>query len=484
MHIAGNRLERFAPLVGDERVREALERAEVLRRRLAGRAIWNVNSTAVGGGVAEMLPPLLAYTRPLGIDTRWVVMRGDRAFFRVTKRLHHALHGSPGDGRELDEVARAIYEECTSANGIELCNLARAGDIVILHDPQTAGMIPHLAQHGVHTIWRCHIGSDARNSDEAEAWAFLMPYLRHADAYVFSRPAYVPPQLEGERVMIIQPSIDAFSPKNQELSRDRVLAILGHVGLIECGGPCEGVDLAYTRGDGTPGRVERHADIIRSGRSPTPDAPLVVQVSRWDPLKDMVGVLRGFAALDREAHGLQCELVLAGPNVNAVADDPEGPAIFDEVLRTWFSLPAATRNHVQLAMLPTEDPDENAAIVNALQRHATIVVQKSLHEGFGLTVTEAMWKGRPVVASKVGGIQDQIVDGVHGCLLDDPTDLDAFRRALEDLLRNPQRREEMGRAARERVLERFLGIRHLLDYAAPIGDILDRDEQTRIVATG
>ncbi len=175
----------------------------------------------------------------------------------------------------------------------------------------------------------------------------------------------------------------------------------------------------YVREDGAPGRVDRGADILHVGRAPRWDTPLVVQVSRWDRLKDHLGVMRGFARLG-PINGTR--LVLAGPAVTGVADDPEGPAVLGELTRAWRALPHETRHHVQIVSLPVVDVQENAAMVNALQRHATIVVQKSLEEGFGLTVTEAMWKGRPVVASAVGGIVDQIDDGRDGLLLHDPPD--------------------------------------------------------------
>jgi trehalose synthase len=192
---------------------------------------------------------------------------------------------------------------------------------------------------------------------------------------------------------------------------------------------------------------------------------LIVQVSRWDPLKDMLGVMEGFARLCARDCSGQPELVLAGPDVKGVSDDPEGAIVFEQVEQAWRALPPAIRNRVHLASLPTVDIQENAAIVNALQRHATIVVQKSLQEGFGLTVTEAMWKGRPVVASAVGGIKDQIEHGVNGVLLSDPSDLDAFAELLRGLLADPGQMEKLGSAAQDRVRERFLGIDHLLKYA-------------------
>jgi trehalose synthase len=175
--------------------------------------------------------------------------------------------------------------------------------------------------------------------------------------------------------------------------------------------------------------------------------------------------MHGFTQLVDGTAPIGAELVLAGPNVNAIADDPEEAAVMDEVIAAWHRLSHSDRNRVHLANLPMADIDENAAIVNALQRHATIVVQKSLREGFGLTVTEAMWKSRPIVASAVGGIQDQITDGVHGLLLDDPTDTEAFAAALRRLLEDRAYAEELGQNARQRVREQYLGIRHLSQYA-------------------
>jgi trehalose synthase len=204
------------------------------------------------------------------------------------------------------------------------------------------------------------------------------------------------------------------------------------------------------------------------GRAPTWDTPLVVQVSRWDPLKDPVGVIKGFAQLIEGTCPHGAELVLAGPDVTAISDDPEGAQVFASVVDQWRQLPHVVRNRIHLASLPTADVEENAAIVNALQRHAAIVVQKSLHEGFGLTVTEAMWKARPVVASAVGGIQDQIEDGVSGRLLENPADLETFAAVLRELLGDPEGCERMGGAARQRVRDHFLGMGHLVKYAALI----------------
>ena len=463
-------IERFRAVLGEDEIRGALHTANRLRHRLAGRVVWNVNSTAVGGGVAEMLQSLLSYARAVGIDTRWMVIGAPPEFFRVTKRLHHALHGSPGDGRPLDDAARAIYEAALERNALELATLVRPGDFAILHDPQTAGLAPALRRCGARVIWRCHIGHDTWTPEVEQGWRFLAPYLRAAQRYVFSRKAYVPEICDHGRSRIIAPSIDAFSPKNQELAPATVRAILVHTGLLE-GPPPREADTGFRRADGSPGRVERKADVLRLGRAPPPDAPLLVQISRWDPLKDMRGVMEGYARMVDGRLDEPSQLVLAGPNVTAVADDPEAARVFDEVAAAWRELPHSLRDRVHLACLPTADIHENAAIVNALQRHAAVVVQKSLHEGFGLTVTEAMWKARPVLASAVGGIQDQIEDGISGLLLRDPRDLDRFAGLLRGLLADPVLRASLGSAARERVRRNYLGLGHLLRYAELIEEL-------------
>ena len=436
---------------------------------LDGRAVWNVNSTAQGGGVAEMLRPFTSYSRGAGLDMRWMAIEGTPEFFAVTKRLHNFLHGEPGDGGELGAREREVYEAVTLDNAEELAVTVRPHDIVLLHDPQTAGLLSRLKGCGAVVVWRCHVGAEQSNELVDAAWDFLKPYLEEADACVFSRHAYVPGWAVNRRTMVIQPSIDAFSPKNQDMDDATAQAILGHVGLLGAGVP-QDATATFTRYDGSPGRVDRHCDIISTGPPPAADTPLVTQVSRWDRLKDPVGVMLGFA--EHACDGTEAHLVLAGPNVSGVTDDPEGAAVFDEVTEAWRALPHERRARVHLACLPMADIDENAAIVNALQRHSAIVVQKSIQEGFGLTVAEAMWKSRAVVATAVGGIRDQVTDGETGVLLDDPRDLRRFGEAVRALLDDPVRRERLGRNAREHVRRNFLVNRHARQYFELLAAVL------------
>src|SRR3954447_10572224 len=268
----------------------ALHAAERLgRAELAGRRIWNVNSTARGGGVAEMLGPLLAYARGSGVDARWAVVAGDGPFFAITKRLHNRLHGITGDGGPLGTAERAAYEAALAPNAAELLTLVEPGDIVILHDPQTAGLIPRLPR-GVAVIWRCHVGLDVPNDLAREAWSFLEPYVLQADAYVFSREAFVWEELDPVKRAIIAPSIDAFAPKNAELAADTVDAILVAAGLR---GGREGRP-SFQRLDGRSGLVRHRATMVQTSGLAAADR-FVLQVSRWDSLKDPIGVIDGFA---------------------------------------------------------------------------------------------------------------------------------------------------------------------------------------------
>ncbi|MEZ5169300.1 MAG: glycosyltransferase [Acidimicrobiia bacterium] len=461
VHIQGLDPERLAPIIGPERADRFRAVAAAAREQLAGRRVLNVNSTATGGGVAEMLQTLLAYARGAGIDAPWAVMHGNPEFFAITKRIHNGLHRSPGDGGPLGEAEHEVYDTVTAENASQLRELVRPGDIVLLHDPQTAGLVAPMQKAGALVVFRCHVGSDDFEEYVNRSWEFLHRYLEGADSFVFTREHFAPSWANDGRLNIIPPSIDPFSPKNQDMDPDVAHAILGQSGLLS--GVAPGGDTGFTRRDGTPGRVDRLADILQTGPPPDVDERVVVQVSRWDRLKDMLGVMQAFEQYvvgNSEAH-----LILAGPNVSGVTDDPEGAEVLDECVAAWRTFPHAARARIHLACLPMADVDENAAIVNALQRHADVVVQKSLAEGFGLTVSEALWKSRPFVGTRVGGIPDQVTDGEDGLLIDDGSDLADFSGAVLRLLKDRDLAHRLGANAHERARRDFLGDRHLEQYA-------------------
>jgi trehalose synthase len=426
-------LELFRPLVG-ERFGEIERAAAGARETFDGRRIWHVNSTAQGGGVAEMLRALLPYARGAGVDTRWLVLPETDGFFAVTKRIHNRLHGDEGDGGPLDEGARRAYEGALSWSAEELGRLVEPGDVIYLHDPQTAGLVPAMRQAGLAVVWRCHIGVDRPNDLAREAWDFLRGYVEAADAYVFSRREYLWDGLDQRRAWFMPPVIDPFSAKNEDLDEARVAEVLA--------------------------QVEREATLVQE--APVPDgAAVVTQVSRWDRLKDPRGLLE---VLEHHLELPSAHLVLAGPETEGVSDDPEGAAVYEEVAEHWRGMSDACRARSHLVSLPMGDLRQNATMVNALQRRSQVIVQKSLAEGFGLTVAEAMWKTRPVVASRVGGIQDQVIDGETGILVEDPRDLAGFARAIEAVLGDPERRARMGEAGRERIRDTYLAVDRLREY--------------------
>lgn len=446
--------DRFDAFVAAEPLDRFLTVLEAGADRFADRTLWHVNSTSQGGGVAEMLQSLLGYLAGAGIRTRWMVIDGDDSFFDVTKRIHHQLHGKRGDAGPLGASERATYERNVADDARELVEMVRDGDVVVLHDPQTLGLAPALRESGAHIVWSCHVGVDEPNKLAREAWDFLRPYVDSTDAQIFSRRSYVWEGLRPEHVEVMPPCIDAFAPKNQGLDGSTVRAMLRVAGLIDDNG--SGGTPSFVRRDGTKGTVARAAQ-VEGGPLPS-RSRIVLQVSRWDPLKDPVGLLKAFVAHVPSDPSIR--LVLAGPEADATADDPEAEDTLAEVRAVRERLPTPSRSRVHLASLPMDDVDENASIVNALQRQAAVVVQKSLAEGFGLTVAEAMWKERAVVASRVGGIQDQIVDGVSGALVD-PTDPSAVGDAISNLLRDPEHAAEMGRRGHARVCEEFLPPRYL-----------------------
>ena len=463
MDVGSSPIERYQNVLGAEAWSEFSDAFSLLAERLRGRVVWNVNSTPRGGGVAELLASLIPYSRGAGIDERWVVIEGSREFFDFTKKAHTLLHGVAPDGSDVTREERRVYEETMQRNTGPLLEMIRPGDVVVLHDPQTAGLVAALAAHGCQVIWRSHIGVDQPNEMVRNAWRWLRPYLVDAAAYVFSRRAYVWDELESAKVHVIAPCIDPFTTKNEDLDHASVNAILRASRIL----PGPDGEATFLRQDGAAGRVRRAA--ILSTTVPA-DARLVLQVSRWDRLKDPAGVLQGFA--EHVAPRSDAWLVLAGPSVHAVDDDPEQPGILAHLEAIRSALDPPIRQRIVIAQLPMEDIDENAAIVNALQRRAYVVVQKSLAEGFGLTVAEAMWKAKPVVASRVGGIEDQIEDGRSGILIADPRDLRSFGDAVLGVLADEAKARSLGQGARLRVLRQFLAPRYLKEQTELVSSLV------------
>ena len=457
-------LATFFDLIGAQRTARLRRAAGRIRERLAGGTLWHVNSTGAGGGVAEMLHTTLPLYRGLGVQAGWMVIGGDAPFFAVTKHLGAALYGSEADGDQLDAAAPKIYTDCLSANADEIRRVVTPADILILHDHQTAGLAGLLGEDVRARYWRCHVGVDEPNDASEAAWRFLRPFLADTDGTVFSIPGHVPDFLRG-RAAVIPPFLSPYSPKNCELMPDAVRACLVQCGLRD---GSAAPFLIATRGG--PVSV-RHPVRVVADRPPRDGEPLLVQVSRWDRLKDMHGVLAAFVSgVDRGY------LALVGPDPAAVPDDIEQADWFEQCLAARRGLAEAERQRTCLICLPMEDLAENAILVNAIQRAADVVIQKSLAEGFGLTVTEAMWKERVVVASAVGGIATQISHGYTGLLAPDPADLQAFGALLAAAIDGQVDRRAMGDRARHRVLNDFLPDHEIVATA----DLLDASSQERI----
>lgn len=431
---------------GQGQLDDALER---LHRKVDGRRLWHVNSTAKGGGVAELLSSLLPYCAGAGVPVGWLVLDVADDLLDVTKRIHNWLHGGAnGAAGDLGASERATYDASLQAEADAIGHEVANGDIVVLHDPQTAGLIPLLKSRGARVVWRCHIGADRDDDRARAARRFLLADVEQADLCIFSRPAHRWPELTEPRTVIIPPCIDVAAPKNCGLDAAAVDEILWASGLLDGEGP-----------------------VVMTQEEPlSAAARLVVQVSRWDRLKDPGGVVEAFT--EHGPDDATVHLCLAGPQANGVADDPEGEQVLAETRQRWADLPRARRRRVHLAELPMDDPTTNARWVNALQRRADVVVQKSLAEGFGLTVTEAMWKARPVVSTRVGGIQDQIDHERHGLLVDDPTDSAAFGTAIARLLDDATLAGTLGRSAQERVCERYLPTQHVAAEAEALRQLL------------
>jgi trehalose synthase len=374
-----------------------IEELRVLADRVRGRRMQHINSTPVGGGVAEILTRMIPLLRELGVEADWDFIKGNQEFFNVTKAFHNALHGKKEEitGQMLD-----VFRDTTEMNVREV-NIS--GDVIVIHDPQPAGLIEQKRKIGRSWVWRCHIDVSAPQPD---VWNFLRPWIEQYDAAVFSMPDFAQ-QLPIPQFRIA-PSIDPLSDKNKPLDNSIVLRTL----------------------------EKYHVD---------PGRPILTQISRFDRLKDPLGVIAAYRMLKR-AH--KCQLVLAG---GGASDDPEGEAVLNEVREA-----AAGDPDIHVLLLPPFSDLE----INALVRGSSVVIQKSIREGFGLTVSEALWKKKPVIGGAVGGIKLQIIDGVTGFLVHSP---EGAATRIAQLLRDSKLRERMGENGYQHVRQNFLMTRQVKD---------------------
>ncbi len=387
-------LDQYRPVVGSEYIDELFRVAE----RIAGKSIQHINSTPVGGGVAEILHRLVPLTKELGVNATWDVIKGSDEFFSVTKAFHNALHEHT---HEITDDMLEIFRETTEEN---LKTMDLYGDVIMIHDPQPAGLIARRDEIGKKWIWRCHIDVSKPNQ---KLWKFLEAYVNRFDASVFSMPDFAQ-ELRIPQFLIC-PSIDPLADKNKEIESSFIGETLSKYGI-------------------------------------DPDRPLITQISRFDRLKDPVGVIKAYQIVKKR---YDCQLVLAG---GGASDDPEGAAVLQEVQEMTEG-----DNDAHILLLPPYSDKE----INALQRASTVILQKSIKEGFGLTVTEALWKKKPVIGGATGGIRKQIIDGVTGYLVHT---VEGTARRIADLLNNPQKADELARNGYEHVRNNFLLTRHLKDY--------------------
>lgn len=391
-------LDTYAQVAGAD----VVDQLQQLAKPLQGKRIVHVNSTATGGGVAEILTKLVPLTRELGIDASWEVIRGDDLFYQCTKSMHNGLQGNPV---QISESLLAHYREVNADNAVHLRQTLEQADFVFIHDPQPAPLLSHCPNRQGKWVWRCHI--DASHPYRS-VWKFLRPFVAGYDASIFSLAAFA--QALPHPEYIVPPSIDPLSEKNVELD----------VGEIESVGQTYGLD---------------------------GDRPLIAQISRFDRFKDPVGVIQAYHLAKQFVPALQ--LVLAGGSAD---DDPEGKLVLEDVY-------SAAGDDPDIRILPLP-PDAHRSI-NALQRLADIVVQKSTREGFGLTVTEAMWKGKPVIGGDTGGIRLQVINHHTGFRVSTP---EGAALRIRYLLHQPNAIVEMGQKAREFVRENFLLTRQLREY--------------------
>ena len=389
-------IEGYGAIVGEGR----MHGLEALARSLRGRRVVMVNSTSTGGGVAEILHRLVPLLNELGVPTTWEVMPGDARFYGITKAIHNALHGVPA------ELTHDDVEYFLEMNRHAAARLVLDGDLVMIHDPQPIALAALRRRPGQRWVWRCHIDLSRARPDVLDV---VVSRLGFYDAAVYSHVTFVPP-LDAPG-FLAPPSIDPLSPKNAEMSAEEIEQVL------------------------EPFELPR-------------DVPLVTQVSRFDRLKDPLGVIEAFLLASRRE---RAHLVLAGGSAD---DDPEGAAVLAETRER-----AGNRRDITVLELP---PDSHR-VINALQRRSTVVVQKSLREGFALTVSEALWKRRAVVASAVGGIPLQVISERTGMLVHS---VEGCALQIVRLLRDSALRRRLGHEGREHVRDNFLHTREARDYLA------------------
>lgn len=402
-------LDDYVDIVGADVIEQLRELAGIME----GIKVVHVNSTRYGGGVAEILHKLVPMMVELGIDASWEVIEGDATFFKTTKGFHNALQGNEV---EMPESWLRDYEETNRKNAENLRENLSSADIVFIHDPQPAPLLDMCPDRRGKWVWRCHIDV---SKPYRPVWKYLSNFVDGYDASIFSLANFARrlPHIQ----YLIPPSIDPLSDKNIELEKDEIDSIYDEFGIDR-------------------------------------ERPLLVQISRFDSFKDPVGVIRAYRIAKKFLPAIQ--LVLAG---GEAADDPEASIILEEVHNASKGDP-----DIHILLLP---PDAHRKI-NALQRASDLVLQKSIREGFGLTVTEAMWKSKPVIGGNTGGIKLQVVDHHTGFLVDSP---EGAALRVRYLLFRRQKLEEMGLKAHEFIRENFLLTRHLRDYLTLMAALIKQD---------
>jgi len=391
-------LDDYAAVAGAD----VIHHLEQLANSLKGKTVVHVNSTRVGGGVAEILDKMVPLSRELGIDARWEVITGDNDFYQCTKSMHNAIQGNR---LTIPDKLLEHFEAVNEHNASKLRPILEEADFVIIHDPQPSALLRYCPKRKGKWIWRCHI--DASHPHRG-TWRFIDRFVREYDASIFSLPQFV--QMLPHPAYIIPPSIDPLSDKNVDLSQGEL-------------------------------------DAVRNLFSIDSEAPMIAQVSRFDRFKDPIGVIKAYKLAKRYIPTLQ--LVLAG---GGATDDPEGEIVLNEVREA-----AGNDPNIKILLLP---PDAHRTI-NALQRLSDIVLQKSTKEGFGLTVTEALWKGKPVIGGDAGGIRLQVINFHTGFLVNTP---EGAALRIRYLFNQKQKMQEMGIKSREFVRENFLLTRQLREH--------------------